>query len=45
MKVDAVMHDVPEVPQSPNSALIEELEVPLDPRVSKEEKKWAHTLL
>ena len=39
MEVDAVLHDVPEAPQSPNSTLIKELEVPLDPRVPKEEKE------
>ena len=33
------MHDVPEVPQSPNSELIDELEVPLDPQVPKEENE------
>ena len=39
MEVDVVMHDVPKVPQSLNSASIKELEVPLDPRVLKEEKQ------
>ena len=43
--MDAVTHDVLEVPQSLNLASIEELEVPLDPRVSKEEKQGAHGLL